>query len=104
MNTPYDPKVHGPLLKAVAPGQRPQPSDSFGASPSNANWSAIEVPHGQGEAFAAECRRLNIYAGLDSAFPGYTCYKLCRYVRDEAPARLIDSQIRSVHGHAGGLK
>jgi len=104
MNTPYDPTLHLPLLKAAAPGLRPQPSDAFGMSPSNANWAAIEVPHGQREAFSNECARLNIYAGWDSAFPGYTCRKLCRYVRDEAPARLIDAQIRQTHGHAGGLK
>jgi hypothetical protein len=103
VNTPYNPKEHLPLLKAVAPGLRVQPADAWGNSSSNAHWAAIEVPIAQQHAFFYECARLNIYRAWDTAYPGYVCNKLCRYVRDDPTALRMDAQIRQVHGTAGGL-
>lgn len=103
MNTPYSKAAHFHFLQAAAPGLRMQPADGFGANPSNANWEAIEVPVDQQTAFVEACTALNIYRSWDSAFPGYCCNKLCKYVRDAPEAVRVDAQIKQVHGHAGGL-
>jgi hypothetical protein len=103
MNTPYNKGKHLHLLQAAAPGLRMQPADGFGANPSNAHWAAIEVPVEQQAAFEEACKALNIYRSWDTAYPGYCCNKLCKYVRDTPEAVLTDGQIKQVHGHAGGL-
>jgi hypothetical protein len=81
-NTPYDHKVHGPMLKAVAPSFRQVPSNAFGDSGSNQHWFECDVAVVDSAALDEKLEELGIYAGVDTAYQGRSCRKLCKYERD----------------------
>jgi len=81
-NTPYIHAVHGPLLKAVAPSARTPGPNVFGDNATNKHWHETMMLDSDATAFDAKCEQLALYAGWDSAYPGNSCRKLCKYVRD----------------------
>lgn len=78
-NTPYEPTVHFPLLKAAAPSLRQVPANAFGDSGSNANWIELDMKSAEAGAFEEQANALSLYFGPDSAYPGRSCYKVCKY-------------------------
>lgn len=82
-NTPYVHAEHFSLLKAVAPGLRSDTANAFGDCATNANWHCMYMPYASALAFDAKCLELGIYAANDpGSYPGTSCRKLCKYVRD----------------------
>jgi hypothetical protein len=86
-NTPYVPELHRHLLVAAAPSFRQVPANAFGDSGSNANWYECDVRTREAAALDQKCEELGIFAGIDTGYPGRSCRKLCRYVRDLATPR-----------------
>jgi hypothetical protein len=81
-NTPYVHIVHGPVLKTVAPSFRQVPANAFGDSGSNQHWFECDVADVDSAALDEKLKELGIYAGVDTAYPGRSCRKLCKYERD----------------------
>jgi hypothetical protein len=81
-NTPYDHKIHESLLKSVAPSFRQVPANAFGDSGSNQHWFECDVADIDAAALDKKLGQLGIHAGIDTAYPGRSCRKLCKYERD----------------------
>ncbi len=92
-NVPFNPRIHRTALQIAAPSLRQVPANDFGDSGSNRHWFECDVKTSEAQALDEACADLGIYSGVDTAYPGRACRKLCRYVRDPLPASTFETAL-----------